>query len=147
MLSNQTRREVRGPFQVNFIIKKVEAAKVQFKESLAELEERYKEGCRRFGVALMRASEKRDSQEYFRVMERFGALRNINLEAYYKGHLARGYDETLNFLKTTSEYTDTLMLSQTEFLALDKDDTAMEQVRRNLHDVNVVLEKTKEYSG
>lgn len=150
MLSNQTRREVRAPFDIREIINKVEGAQKQYKELLPEHHRIYTLLMDRYSVALSKVFRLTRAGNSTVVAEKYRRVTKAfeRIDSYAgNGDESRSYEETLRFLQTTAEGgTKTIDLSQHEFLALDKDDTALQNLRLSISNLKGLLKKTEEYA-
>lgn len=149
MLNPQTRREVRGAFTISFIQEKVEVAKKRYLEVLPEIEKKFVEVCSRFTKAMNDVrSGGNDCGEYLKVLQAFAELK-FNLMDGFRGHRLKGYDETIAFLTTIEKQTrsknKTLMLSQLELMALDKDDTTLRDLLAAEKSIERVQAQTASY--
>lgn len=125
MLSQQTRREVRGPFAISFIQDKVKGAQEKYVALLGKVEEKHGRLCARFATALNDVRHGSNlHKDYLVVLNAFEGLRS-DLMSGFRGHCLKSYAETLNFLEVVSTQAKTIMLAQSEFLALEKDDSAL----------------------
>jgi len=95
MLSNQTRREVRGPFAISLIQEKVEGAKEKYEKLLPEVEKKHERLCVRFATAMDRAKGLKEGskryEEYLKVLKAFEDLRS-GLMNGFRGHYQKSYD-------------------------------------------------------
>ncbi len=145
MLSHQTRREVRGPFAISFIQEKVQTAKKKYEELLPQVEEQHERLCARFALAMGRVGPGSNRhEEYCKVLKAFDSLRSDLMDGF-RGYHLRSYEETLRFLGVTAEQAQTIMLSQSEFLALGRDDSALSTLQSTKKELDEVQDTTASY--
>jgi hypothetical protein len=132
MLSRRTRSEVRAPFAIQRVIDKVEKAKSEYQKLLESAKDKLTKAIGKYVVELNAARTLSEQQQ---VLYKYQELSNLKLVDDLFS-----YAETLRFLDATvADKTTHINLSQSEFLALDRDDSALSDLNYKVSILDRIL--------